>query len=94
MVARRIGKTGQVGVKAYALLRRVNRRLEAERSPLVLRKNHPGGSEGALRIEGLGTYYLVDMDRNRIADADVDLVRFARKCGALQPHETLDPADA
>lgn len=94
MVARRVGKTGQVGVKAYALLRRVNRRLALEKSPLVLRKNHPGGADGALRIAGLGAYYLVDLDRNRIADADVDLARFARKCGALQPHETLDPEDA
>lgn len=38
---------------------------------------------------GLGEFYLVDIDGNHVLDADVDVVALAKRMGVLKPYEQV-----
>lgn len=72
----------RVQVSERALIQRINRRLK--RSGEQLRAAR---SEAAER--DLGRHFVVDVNRNAITIQNVDLEKFGRKLGVLQPWEVM-----
>lgn len=78
--------TRQVPVTERAVVQRVNRKLAAER--VRLHKCRDGG-----RWESqLGTWYVVDLDVNGIAQTHVDLETYARELDVLAAWEAVEHA--
>lgn len=40
--------------------------------------------------QALGDYYLLDTYRNTVVDSQIEFEEFARKVGALKPHEEIE----
>lgn len=80
MVAKRKNQTVPVTVRA--LLKRVNRLLEAKGH--VLKR-----TRGARAEETLGAFYRIDQRRNVIVDKAVDLEALGRELEALKEYEHL-----
>jgi hypothetical protein len=86
-------KKQTVPVSERALIQRINRALAKEVNPSCLKK-----TRGARAGEALGTYYTVDIQHGRpstamsqgVGYANVDLEKFGRKLGVLQPYEHLE----
>lgn len=75
----------KVSISERALLGRINRALpEFE----VLRKARPGSRAEA----DLGTFFVVDLNRNAVTAQHVDIEALGRELGALRPYETMEPA--
>ncbi len=80
-------KKQTVPVSERALLQRLNRKLKAD--GLVVKK--PRGRLAS--PAGLGDYYVLDLERNAIAEKNLtlaDLEDMARKREALEPYESLE----
>ena len=69
-------------VPAKAVLSRVNRQLA--RNSVKLKK-----SRGERAIANLGEYWQLDCLFNLVMATHIDLEEFARKIGALKPHEAM-----
>lgn len=72
-----------VFVTERAVLLRVNRKLNSCGERLKRRRYD------ARRFDDTGRFYLIDVDRNFLVSADVDLEAFARELGALKPYEKI-----
>ena len=71
-----------VPVRIRAVVGRVNRLLAKEGT--VLKK-----TKGETAREGVGEYYILDLNSNSIRKSNIDLEKTARDLGALAEWETL-----
>jgi hypothetical protein len=83
-------KSKKVPVNERALLKRVNRKLEADLE--VVRKSRPFyDGERPYYDQNTGMFYRVDLSRNFLVESDVNLEELAREIGALKTWEQLAP---
>jgi len=81
-------------VTVRAIVQRINRRLKRE---------YADGERGLFGLKAarsprarqdLGDYYLLNLERNLIADTHVDLEKFGRELGVLQRYERVEEDEA
>ena len=72
-----------VPVSERALFSRVDRALR-KNGELIRRCK-----QNTMAFTMLGSYYLMDIERNQITTADVDLEKIGRKMKVLRPYEAL-----
>jgi len=71
-----------VPVSARAMVARVRRALQRDRRDLH-------AAHGVMAKADLGAFYVVDLQKNRVIDAKVDLEALARQLDCIRPHERL-----
>lgn len=74
--------TKKVTVSLRATIQRINRKLKPDLQSVKTARGE------RLRQE-VGDYYIIDYDRNYVADKDIDPEAYARELGVLQPWETV-----
>ena len=72
-----------VAVSLTALVARINRKLRKQGEKL--RRAYTESAQ-----QEVGHYFVVDLNRNRIVNTDVDPEQFARELEVLQPWEALE----
>jgi hypothetical protein len=88
MARKRKAEGAKVPVSERALLQRVNRRLAKDNEQL---RTARGFRDGLYRHEDstLGRYYAVDLSRNVVTAAHIDLEKWGRELEVLKPWEVL-----
>jgi hypothetical protein len=72
-----------VPVTPRALSQRVGRALEKQGERLLANRR-------PVPVPDLGNYYTVDLKKNSVARAHVDLEEIGRELGVLKPYESLE----
>lgn len=72
----------KISVSERAVIQRINRKLRPHDE--MLRK-----SRGGRAMQSVGDYYVVNFDRNYIAQQDVDVEGLARELAVLKPWEKV-----
>jgi hypothetical protein len=75
---------GKLEVSHRALLQRCNRVLKAKSQQL--KRNAPD----ARNFDTLGLYFIVDLERGKIARKQIDLEKLGNELGVLKTYETLE----
>jgi hypothetical protein len=76
---------GKAPITARALLQRINRAL-ADEGKVV---NRPRGRPQTDGPGDLGAYFMVDLKKKTVVEKNVDLVKLAKKLGAIKDYEQL-----
>jgi hypothetical protein len=72
----------QVPVSTRAVIQRINRKLKPDNERLKV-------TRGDRWRPALGDYYVVNFDRNRIVNKNVDPEALGRELDVLKPHEAV-----
>lgn len=78
-----MSRQASVPITVRSLIQRINRKLEERQEMLK-------SAQGALAVQQVGDYYLIDGAMNAVLATHVDPEAFGRELGVLRAYETVE----